>query len=304
LLRLTGNPKYADAIEKSYYNALLGAMKPDGSTWGMYSPIMGIRSEGSNQCEMGLNCCVASGPRALFTLPMTVVMTDNEGITVNFFCEGSYEIKTPAGHSVELVQETDYPITGEIRIHIKLTNTEPFVVKIRIPAWSKQSRLIVNGQPVANVIAGEYASIARNWKTGDRIELEFDMRARLEKTVGQPSWLAIQRGPIVLARDNRMAALADVDETITPVLNEEGFVPAEMVGKKERDIWMSFKIPCIVGSWRYGEAANAVYLTFCDYSSAGNTFSEASRYRIWFPQLIDVTEKGYVWLNQGLNPGQ
>ena len=34
LLRLTGEAKYADAIEQSYYNALLGSMQPDGADWG------------------------------------------------------------------------------------------------------------------------------------------------------------------------------------------------------------------------------------------------------------------------------
>ncbi len=295
LLRLTGNPKYADAIEKSYYNALLGSMKPDGSTWGMYAPIMGIRSEGSNQCEMGLNCCVASGPRGLFTLPLTAVMANKDGITINFFNGGSYKVKTPAGQVAELIQETEYPIQGKINMHLKLTNTEQFALAVRIPAWSKQTRLIVNDQPVTNVKAGEYTSITRNWKANDKIELEFDMRARIEKIEGQPSWLAIQRGPIVLARDARLAGDADVDETITPVLTEDGFVPLEIVKQNDKgNIWMAFRIPCLVGSWRLGENAKIVYLTFCDYSSAGNTFSETSRYRIWFPQLLDVTGKGYV----------
>ena len=121
------------------------------------------------------------------------------------------------------------------------------------------------------------------------------MRARIEKIEGQPSWLAIQRGPIVLARDARLAGDADVDETITPVLTEDGFVPLEIVKQNDKgNIWMAFRIPCLVGSWRLGENAKIVYLTFCDYSSAGNTFSETSRYRIWFPQLLDVTGKGYV----------
>jgi DUF1680 family protein len=70
LLRLTGDAKYADAIEQTYYNALLGSMKPDGSDWAKYSPLAGQRLEGGEQCGMGLNCCVASGPRGLFTLPL------------------------------------------------------------------------------------------------------------------------------------------------------------------------------------------------------------------------------------------
>lgn len=292
LLRLTGDPKYADAIEKSYYNALLGSMKTDGSTWGMYSPIMGIRSEGTNQCDMGLNCCVASGPRGLFTLPLTSVMASKDGISVNFFNEGSYQIITPASQVAELIQETDYPVSGKIKMHLNLKNQEQFAISIRIPAWSRQTRLIVNDQTVSTPQAGKYASIARKWKVGDRVELELDMRTRVEKTSGQPTYLAMQRGPIVLARDFRFNAEANVDETITPLLLADGTVATEPIQDIDKpDIWMSFKIPCLVGSWRIGENARPLNLTFCDYSSAGNTFSNASRYRIWFPQLLDITGK-------------
>ena len=39
LLRITGNPKYADQIEKSTYNALMASMKYDGSQIAKYSPL-------------------------------------------------------------------------------------------------------------------------------------------------------------------------------------------------------------------------------------------------------------------------
>jgi DUF1680 family protein len=101
LLRLTGDAKYADAIEQSFYNALLGAMKPDGTDWAKYSPLAGERLQGSEQCGMGLNCCVASGPRGLFTIPFTAVMSEKEGLRVNFFVEGTYHLQTPGGQPVE-----------------------------------------------------------------------------------------------------------------------------------------------------------------------------------------------------------
>ena len=59
LLRLTGEAKYADAIEIAFYNALLGAMRPDGSDWAKYTPCRDNVSKGRNsvawaqllQCE-------------------------------------------------------------------------------------------------------------------------------------------------------------------------------------------------------------------------------------------------------------
>src|SRR5271157_1149417 len=60
LLRLTGDPRYADDIETSAYNALAGAMTPDGSAFGKYSSLEGERELGPAQCGMELNCCMAN----------------------------------------------------------------------------------------------------------------------------------------------------------------------------------------------------------------------------------------------------
>lgn len=164
LLRLTGEAKYADAIEQSYYNALLGSMLPNGSSWAKYSPIVGIRNEGEDQCHMGLNCCVASGPRGLFTLPLTTVMSQNDGLAVNFFTPGTYTVKTPKGQIAELVQETDYPVNDVIALSLKLQKPETFNVSIRIPAWSRNTTLTVNGETIGKIQPGKFADVKRTWK--------------------------------------------------------------------------------------------------------------------------------------------
>lgn len=292
LLRLTGEPKYADAIELSYYNALLGSMLPDGSSWAKYSPILGIRNEGEDQCKMGLNCCVASGPRGLFTLPLTTVMNNEQGLAVNFFNPGTYKVKTPGKQTGELIQETNYPVSGTITLVVKVRKQETFEVSIRIPEWSKQTTLTVNDEAIGNVHPGKFAQVKRTWKSGDKIVLSLDMRGRIERIAGIPSYEAILRGPILLARDKRMTGEADVDETITPVLTKDGYVPLEMVETKaDGKIWMTFKTPCMVGSYRAEASGKPVSLTFCDYASAGNTYNEDSRFRVWFPQLLDPRVK-------------
>ncbi len=166
LLRLTGETKYADAIEQSYYNALLGSMLPDGSGWAKYSPILGIRNEGEDQCHMGLNCCVASGPRGLFTLPLTTVMTNHDGLTVNFFNPGSYTVETPGGQTAKLVQETDYPVNGTITMLVEIQKQETFNVNIRIPEWSSQTTLTVNGETADNVKRRQICTGKKSMETG------------------------------------------------------------------------------------------------------------------------------------------
>ncbi|MCX6237994.1 MAG: glycoside hydrolase family 127 protein [Bacteroidia bacterium] len=285
LLRLTGEAKYADAIEQTYYNALLGAMYSDGSDWAKYSPLAGQRLQGSEQCGMGLNCCVASGPRGLFTLPLTAVMSKIDGISVNFFVEGSYRLLTPGGKPLEVIQQTNYPVSGNISLKIVVPKEEQFKVRIRIPLWSQRTMLTINDQPVETVIPGKYAEISRVWKSGDFISLTLDMRGRVIRIGDMPENLAIVRGPIVLARDARLGT-PHVDETIKPIIDKEGFVNLESAGTNQNGIWMKYKGSFMVESHQEG-VNKPVEITLCDYASAGNTLDEHSWFRVWLPQSYD-----------------
>lgn len=290
LLRLTGEAKYADAIEISFYNALLGSMKPDGSTWAKYSPIIGIRSEGGEQCDMGLNCCVASGPRALYTFPASAVMKSVKGIAINFYNSGRYKINLATGKEIELVQKTDYPANGMVNIHFNILPKEKFEIKLRIPSWSEKTTVRINGKEIPGIKKGEYLAIERIWQKDDTIMLSFDMRGRIETIRAIENHEAVMMGPIVLTRDMRLTGAIDIDESITPQTDKDGFAIVKQVPAAD-GTWMNFEIPCLAGSFRAQESAKPVALLFCDYQSAGNTFSQDSRFRTWFPQLIDAEKK-------------
>ena len=295
LLRLTGEAKYADAIELAYYNALLGSMKPDGSSWTKYSPLAGIRQEGEDQCKMGTNCCIASGPRGLFTLPLTAVMQEKTGVLVNFFVEGTSHLQSPTGQAIEVIQQTTYPVEGQIRIKLALPKAETMTVKLRIPAWSKQNTLTVNGEVIMGIESGKYLTVNRLWKPTDEVVLSLDMRGRLIRVSEPNQQVAIMRGPLVLSRDNRLGGV-DVDEIITPVADKDDYIKIELVEKEpnkseilaERDdIWLRFNVPFVVD----GLEGKPVNIMLCDYASAGNTWEQGSRFRVWLPQLYDP-EKG------------
>src|SRR5690606_13203686 len=176
LLRLTGNARYADEIERAYYNALLGALNRNASDWAKYTPLNGQRLPGSGQCGMDLNCCNASGPRGQFTLPLTAVMANEEGVSVNFFASGEYLLETPQGNPIVLKQQTDYPTVGSVELSMGLSVPEELTLRLRIPAWSKVSSVTVNGVPQTGVQTGTYFEVTRKWIPTDRITLVLDMR--------------------------------------------------------------------------------------------------------------------------------
>ncbi len=92
--------------------------------------------------------------------------------------------------------------TGKINISVEKAPTGPVSIMLRIPGWSAGASLLVNGEPVNSKLEpSSYAEITRQWKMGDRIELDLPMPATLmqanplvEETRNQ---VAVQRGPVV-----------------------------------------------------------------------------------------------------------
>lgn len=285
LLRLTGDARYADAIEQAYYNALLGSMKPDGSDWAKYTPLSGQRLEGSEQCGMGLNCCNASGPRALFTLPQTTVMQAPDGVLVNFYTTGSWKTQAPDGSRVELVQNTNYPVEPEVRITVNPSADTEMAVRVRIPGWSEQTTLKVNGEEQSAPKAGSYARIERVWKAGDTISLTLDLRGRVHRLGQFPEHTAIVRGPIVLARDARLGD-PDLSAILQPVESAPGFIDLKPIEPPAADLWMAFEATFLPEA--YTETGpKPIHVLLCDYATAGNTLDGFPYFKVWLPQLIN-----------------
>ena len=132
---------------------------------------------------------------------------------------------------------------------------------------------------------GQFAEIRRAWKSGDVVSLILDMRGRVMQIGELLENMAIVRGPIVLTRDTRLGG-PDVDATISPVADKDGYVKLEPAALNQNGVWMQFKAPFMLESHKEG-ANKPVSLLLCDYASAGNTNDERSWFRVWLPQPLD-----------------
>lgn len=284
LLRLTGDAKYADEAERAYYNALLGSMSNRGATWAKYTPLNGQRLPGSEQCGMGLNCCEASGPRALFVLPQYMVTEKSDGAQINFFGEGVYDLVSPGKQNYRLTQSTGYPGNGSITATVDLVKEETFSIYLRIPAWSANTTLSVNGENINGMKAGENFAVRRQWKKGDKLVLQLDFRGRLLQQGNEAKSFAIARGPLVLARDTRLQG-PDLIAALQPVTDRDGFVELSRVANSPYNkTAMVFSMNCIPES--YTEQGHApIRIELCEYAAAGND-EKNSFYRVWLPQVI------------------
>jgi len=272
LLLLTGDPKYADDIELSMYNVLCAAMKLDGS-WGVRRLCLNnTHWEAPKHCELKhQQCCVGNMPRGLLQLPEVATTSIEHGLSMNLYLPGETSTTISSSNQVRLTTHTAYPETGNVVVIVTPGLPEVFTIQLRIPAWSRRTSLTVNGRAV-RATAGRYARIRRKWSPGDRIELNLYMHGRIIPFPSEGSnFAAIQRGPVVLARDIR---LGDINVHATaPFAANSGWVRLKKTDAPD-GMWMAFKVPM----------AGNKSIVMCDYSSAGQTWDvETSDFRVWLP---------------------
>jgi len=239
LLAITGDAKYAEEIEKSAYNDLLGAQAPAGDNWCYYS-----FPNGRRVFTTYWRCCKSSGPCALEELPAVAYgITEDGDIAVNLYGPGRATLPIPGAGMVNLEQHTRYPFDGDIRLVVRPERAAEFALRVRIPAWAGSALIAVNGKESGLAAApNSYVALDRVWRDGDFITLKFPMPPRLHRRSnrslqesrapdGYPvsqevfrfDYAAITRGPLVYA-----TTLIDgfkSEETIRlPAENEASFL--------------------------------------------------------------------------------
>ena len=283
LLRLTGDSMWADELEVSLYNALLGSMTPDGAWWAYFSPLSGQRVPSHYQHEdVEMSCCVANGPRGLFLTSRWAVMTCDDGITVNLYTPGKATVALADGTTVRIAQKTDYPVGNEVVLSIDPETNAEFLLNLRIPGWSHRTTLSVNGEPVS-CRPGGYVSLKRTWRACDEVVLKLDLRGRAVPAPSGAPQFSVMRGPIVLALDNRLSSPQDI--AVRLAVDQEGYVELKPAESKPDDIWMAFEVPFDVKPRHY-VGHYQVSLVMCDYASAGNRWSGDNLFRVWLPQPL------------------
>ena len=271
LLDITGDPKWADQLERTFYNAYLGAMKADGSEFAGYTPLSGNRYHGQHHCYMHTDCCTANGPRGYLCFLKELFVRDGKTATFNFY--GSALVKGFDMYSL-------YPRGDFARI---VSHTEGALdLRLRIPAWSARTVVKLNGKPLEGVKPGAYFTISgHEWKLGDIVEIVFDMPVKAHVFDHN---VAFTRGPVLLARDSRLDDGDQSEPFRMGIRDGQAMNCFAAVRSPCDDIWMTFSATLPIGSHtenpegRYPET-----VFFCDYASAGNTWHRDNFYRTWFP---------------------
>ncbi len=217
VFELTGDMHLLDFLELSHYNAILGANSPSGRWSTYHTPMDGTKCANVHsigfQCRAGspfLNCCSVNAPRGVGSIGR-VIMTETEGVPcLNFFEAGTYE--TDGG--LRITVTGDYPAPGALSVRIE--GAPCTSVGIRIPGWSKQTTLTVNGAS-APCTPGAYAYIRTDTAGVAEMCLSLDFSLRYEAGHGAyEGKTSVYAGPLLFGFDGAYNLQLDA-EAIPPI---------------------------------------------------------------------------------------
>jgi uncharacterized protein len=213
-LAILGDATIGDRIEMIAFNALPGTFSDDmwahqydqepnqvevslhrkpWTTNGPESNLYGL--------EPNFGCCTANfhqgWPKFAASLWM---LSHDDGLVAAL--HSPCEVRTMVRNTeVRILEETQYPFRGNVRIKIEPASAVSFPLRLRIPAWANTPAgapvILVNGQHADASHDAGFAKIERTWKTGDVVELRLPISPRVVK--GYNSSATIMNGPLVFS---------------------------------------------------------------------------------------------------------
>ena len=202
LLRVTGDGRYGDSMERVFYNTVLGAkqLQPDGRAF-YYSDYN--FSSRKNYFSDAWPCCSGTLPQVTADYRIMTYFHDADGVYVNLYHPSTLRATTPGGAQLTLTQNGDYPIGENIALRLNLSRPDTFALRLRIPAWAVTGAappvIAVNGRNAPATASKGFATISRQWKNGDQVHVSLPLPVRLEPIdATHPNVVALVRGPLVL----------------------------------------------------------------------------------------------------------
>lgn len=277
ILRMYGDVRYADALERSMYNAFCGAFYTEEEEREQtmkngniplpvdsYSPLRvqtRKRETGGrktiDESENIYGCCIAIAAAGFGISAFASIVPASDGAYINLYRSGSVTLNI-CGSDVRFDILGDYPMSGSIKIRVSAEKKAEYRLRFRIPSYCQGAKVRFYGDEFEP--RQGYFEICREWQD-DEIEFEFDMAVTavypkdIVSSTNVCDCVCFTKGPIVLATDERLCGDCRV------------YVPDD----KEHNIdciLADVSIPCEQAYEVYASSGKSTVLI--DYASAGH----------------------------------
>jgi DUF1680 family protein len=195
-----GRAEYMDILERALYNGVLPGVSLKGDEYFYENPLSSAGQIKRWEWH-GCPCCPPMFLKVMGEFPSYLYSSNDEGIWVNLYADSRGRIALENRGEVELVQETDFPWDGRVKILLRSSPGKSFSLNLRVPEYAASFEVRVNGTAVQGTPDNGYFPVRREWKAGDEIGIVMNLKARL--MAAHPyvrddfGKAAIERGPLL-----------------------------------------------------------------------------------------------------------
>ncbi len=214
LLKITGDPLWADRCEEIAFNSLPAAMTPDLKGLHYLTAANMVQLDRTGKAPLFDNdgdmlsynpwqyrCCqhnVAFG-WPYFAEHLWMAAQGN-GLAAVLYAASTVTAKVGQGTEVRITETTDYPFSDVVEFKLSIPEAAAFPFVMRVPGWCKNPRVQVNGKSVevqANPLS--WIMLERTWKNDDVVRLELPQTISIKVWKKNHSAVSVQRGPLTYA---------------------------------------------------------------------------------------------------------
>ena len=178
------------------YNTILAARTPDSDGdypyYSTYSP-----SATKVYYQKKWPCCSGTLVQTVADYVLNIYFKAVDGIYLNLYTPSRVKW-LQAGIPTTLTQDSGFPASDRVVIHVNPASPAEFSIQFRIPAWAASASVTINGRRQSIALKpGTIGSLKRVWNAGDTVELMLPQTFRTEAIDElHPNTVAIMRGPV------------------------------------------------------------------------------------------------------------
>ena len=214
LMRITGDPLWADNCEDVLFNSFTAAFTPDmkslryitcpnGVTADDKNHAPGIANEGPflTMNPFSSRCCQHNHGHAIPYYIENLVMASNDnGLAAVLYNSCVTTAKVGDGTEVKLTEETNYPFEEDIRFTLNAKQNVSFPLYLRVPGWCKNASVSINGTKTnVESATGSYIKLDREWTDGDQIILTLQMELGSRTWAVNQNSVSVDYGPLTFS---------------------------------------------------------------------------------------------------------
>lgn len=209
LYETSGDTHFMDYYERALYNHILSTVNPVQGGFVYFTPMRSGHYRVYSQPQTSFWCCVGSGMENHARYgEMVYSHRADEELFINLFIPS---VLTWGKTKVEQINA--FPAEEGTSIIVSPDKPRKFTVSIRVPEWTENMLVSVNGKEVNAVEEGGFLKVTRKWTEGDKIEVSLPMSLRAVSLPDKSDNYSFMYGPVVLAaeigRQEQMGMYAD-----------------------------------------------------------------------------------------------